>query len=213
MANRHILCKVAVSMAVIAKSAPLDVSVVLPFGDDEDVIGTAARRLATYLREQGWSFEILAVDEDCGDNSHAVLSLLRSGHPELRQATAGARGRGLAVGADLARGRAVVVLDPRAAATRPLAALGRAVRRVLRDELDLAAVGSHLAVTHRTRCLGLLETVRGGNGLPRRLARRGRARGLRVEAYELGGDTRRPPRQRSFSRVVAALTPLLGAWR
>ena len=53
-----------------------DVSVVVPFADDEDVIGTAVRRLASHLTEREISFEIIAVDEDSGDNSHAILALL-----------------------------------------------------------------------------------------------------------------------------------------
>ena len=72
---------------------PVDVSVVLPFGDDEDVIGTAVRRVASHLREHGLSFELIAVDEDSGDNSHAVLALLRSDFGELRISHAAGRGR------------------------------------------------------------------------------------------------------------------------
>ena len=56
-----------------------DISVILPFGDDEEAVGIAVKRTAEYLRSLGLSFEILAIDEDSGDNSHAVLALLRAG--------------------------------------------------------------------------------------------------------------------------------------
>ena len=35
--------------------ARFDVSVILPFGDDEDLIGTAIQKVATHLRELGLS--------------------------------------------------------------------------------------------------------------------------------------------------------------
>lgn len=41
-----------------------DVSVVLPFGDDEEAVGIAVKRTAEHLRHLGLSFEILAIDED-----------------------------------------------------------------------------------------------------------------------------------------------------
>jgi hypothetical protein len=191
------------------KSAVPDLSVVLPFSDDEDVIGTAARRLAGYLREQGSSFEIVAVDEDSGDNSRAVLGLLRQELPELRLVVAMARGRGLAMGAGVARGRVLLTLSPRTAATRPLAPVGRALRRVGRGELDIVAVGSHFAACHRTRSLPLIESLRGGTGFARRLARRGRSRQLRVESYELGGEGSSLGRVRTGlrARIVAVLSP------
>ena len=47
------------------------------------------------LRGLGLSFEIIAVDEDSADNSHAVLALLRGEVPELRVTHASARGRGM----------------------------------------------------------------------------------------------------------------------
>ena len=75
-------------------SISYEVSVVLPFGDDEDAIGPAVQKLAAELRAMGMSFEILAVDEDSGDNSHAVLALQRARVPELRVIHAPRRGRG-----------------------------------------------------------------------------------------------------------------------
>ena len=53
-----------------------DISVVIPFADDEERIGLAVRRVAEALRAAGRTFEIIAVDEHSGDNSHAVLALM-----------------------------------------------------------------------------------------------------------------------------------------
>src|SRR5678810_512030 len=80
-------------------SPRFDVSVILPFGDDEEFVGIAVRRTAEHLRALGLAFEILAIDEDSGDNSHAVLALLRAEVPELRVTHAPGRGRGVDVGA------------------------------------------------------------------------------------------------------------------
>ena len=46
-----------------------DVSVIMPFGDDEEAVGVAVRRTAEHLRGLALRFEILAIDEDSGDNS------------------------------------------------------------------------------------------------------------------------------------------------
>src|SRR5678810_56231 len=75
-------------------SPRFDVSVILPFGDDEEFVGIAVRRTAEHLRGLGLAFELLAIDEDSGDNSHAVLALLRAEVPELRVTHAPGRGRG-----------------------------------------------------------------------------------------------------------------------
>ncbi len=167
-----------------------DVSVVMPFVDDEDVIGAAVRRLAAHLRECGRSFEIIAVDEDSGDNSHAVLALLRPNIPELRIASAVGRGRGYYAGAQRARGRLLWLVDPNSAMT-PLAPFGRAYRRVARGELDLVAADHRFVVCHRTNTLPVIEGVRGsGAGYRRRLAKRAEARGLEVETLVIGGARR-----------------------
>jgi hypothetical protein len=187
---------------------PLEVSVVLPFADDEDVIGTAVRRVANHLREYGVSFEIIAVDEDSGDNSHAVLALLRKDLAELRIASAPGRGRGFAKGAQRARGHVLWLVEPRAALA-PLAPFGRAYRRVCRGEHDLVVAGARFALCHRTHCLSVLESVRGlGVTYQRRLARRAMARKLGVEQQVLGGGRRRRPTSRPWtSRVLEALAP------
>jgi hypothetical protein len=166
----------------------VDVSVIVPFADHEDVIGTACGRVARHLGELGLSFEILAVDEASGDNSHAVLGLLRRSMPPLR-IVAGARpGRGFAMGSACARGRVLWLLEPHSA-LRSLAPFGRAHARVSRGELDLAVVRGRFAVLKRARALGLVDAVHGMSGsFERRLVKRATGQRLVVEAYEVGGN-------------------------
>jgi hypothetical protein len=163
----------------------MDVSVVLTFADDEEVVGKASRRVAEHLRSRGLSFELLAIDEDCGDNSHTVLSLVRTQVPELKVMASAVRGRGFARGSGHARGRALWLLDTRAAAG-PLAPFGRAYRAVSRAERDAVVVTGRFAVCHRERCAAVLGATRGrGELFHRRLIGGMRRRGLDCDVLEL----------------------------
>src|SRR5256885_11812852 len=119
----------------MSESPRFDVSVILPFGDDEEALGIAVKRTAEYLRGLGMSFEILAIDEDSGDNSHAVLALLRAQVPELRVTHAPGRGRGVDVGAGRAQGTLLVV-STADVASASLDGMGDACRRLLAGEGD-----------------------------------------------------------------------------
>jgi hypothetical protein len=188
--------------------APVDLSIVLPFADHEEVVGAACRRLARHVRELELSFEIVAVDEGSTDNSPAILSLLRREVPELRIATVpGGRRAGYRVGAGLARGRVLLLIAP-GSATATLAPVGRAFRRVFRGELDVVVVEGRFAVAHRTRCLPALRGRR--HSAFHGLARRARVAGLAVETYELGGSSGTAGRRVGDGRLfrwLGALTP------
>jgi hypothetical protein len=199
--------------AAMPHSRSYDVSVVLPFRDDEDVIGMAVRRLAAHLREYGVTFQIIAVDEDSGDNCHAVLALLRKDIPELRVITAGHRGRGFEAGVARAQGRALWLVEP-LAAVGPLAPFGRAYRRVSRGEYDLVIVKQRFAICHRTRCLPILDGAKGkGAAFERRLVRRAQQRRLAVETQVLGGGSSGGLRvgrrlgERPWTRVFGVIAP------
>jgi len=194
----------------------LDVSVVMPFGDDEDLIGAAVRKVAAHLREHEVSFELLAVDEHSGDNSHAVLALLRPEVDELRICNAPGRGRGLTVGVHRARGRVLWLITPRAASAA-LSPFGRAYRRVLRHEVDVVEVARRCVVGNRIRVLPLVDGMRGNPlAFQRRLARRATARGLQVDTQVLGGTPPEPRfvraglpgLQRPIARLLGALPGL-----
>ena len=164
------------------RRAAYDISVIIPFSDDEEVIGRACRKVARHLRELGAQFEILAVDEDSGDNSHAVLALVRSEVAELKVIVSVDADRGFAEGARQARGRVLWLVTPKSAISA-LAPFARAWRQVVSGGADVALVHGRFAVCHRTRCLPVVEALRSGEGMTQRLAKRAAARRLEVEVH------------------------------
>jgi dolichol-phosphate mannosyltransferase len=153
----------------------VDVSVILPFGDDEDRVGVLSRRVAEHLRELGLAFEILAVDEGSGDNSVALLSILRGELPELKLV------HGMSDGVLAARGRTLWVVDHHlghdAGALAPFAT---AERRVSAGEADVVAAGRFL-VARRTRAWPVLERAKGrGEDRNKSVLRAAAGRKLRV---------------------------------
>lgn len=161
-----------------------ELSVVVPFADHEDILGDACRKLAGHLRALGLHFEILAVDEGSGDNSHALLSLLRAELPELSLIVGGPH-RGFSTGAVGARGRNLLLIEP-GAAVRSLAPLAGALQHIARGT-DLLLLPGRFMVANRTRALAVLDPVRTrGRGFEGRLARRAARRGLSVETWPTG---------------------------
>lgn len=178
-----------------------DVSVILPFGDDEELVGIAVRRTAEHLRSLGLSFEILAIDEDSGDNSHAVLALLRAEVPELRVTHAPGRGRGVDVGAARAQGTLLVVTTPDVASAT-LDGIGDACRRVLAGTGDAEVALGRYTVAHRMRSLVAFRGARlVGVAMHRRLAKRLQVRHLAVRLTGPAGVAASSPvgRLRAFA--------------
>lgn len=164
----------------MSEGARYDVSVILPFGDDEEFVGIAVRRTAEHLRGLGLTFEILAVDEDSHDNSHAVLALLRSEVPELRVTHASARGRGIDVGAGRAQGTLLVVAAPDVASAS-LDGVGDACRRLLANDGDAEVALTKYTVAHRIRALAAFRGARLlGPAMHRRLLKRLQVQNLAV---------------------------------
>lgn len=180
-----------------------DVSVILPFGDDEEFVGIAVRRTAEHLRGLGLSFEILAIDEDSGDNSHAVLALLRSEVPELRVTHASARGRGIDVGAGRAQGTLLVVATPDVASAS-LDGVGDACRRLLAHEGDAEIALTRYTVAHRIRTLAAFRGARLlGAAMHRRLLKRLQVQNLSVRVAGPTGVAAKSAvsRFRAFARI------------
>ncbi|MEZ4398730.1 MAG: glycosyltransferase [Kofleriaceae bacterium] len=181
-------------------SVCFDVSVVLPFGDDEDAIGPAVQRIASELRSQGVCFEILAVDEDSGDNSHAVLALQRARVPELRVIHAPRRGRGADTGAARAQGRVLWILDPHKA-LGAMTGAAEAIAQVKAGDVDAVVMHDAFIVANRIRALPAFSGLRGfRDARQRRLARRLAAGGLRVDVQQVETAPTRP-------RWLAAFLP------
>lgn len=171
------------STCALMSTACYEISVVVPFGDDEESIGNAVQRLAAHLRPLALPFEILAVDEDSGDNSHAVLALMRAQVPELRVIHAPGRGRGADAGSSRAQGRLLWIVDPDTALGN-LAPATLAIQQVAGGEVDAVVVHDHYVIANRVRALPALSGLRGGrDARRRRLARRMAARGLRLDVH------------------------------
>jgi glycosyltransferase involved in cell wall biosynthesis len=117
-------------------------SVVIAVREAEETIGRDVRQMAQHLRAAGVSFEILAVNDGCCDNSLAVLKLLATQVPELRLCAGDARGRAFIRGASEAHGQTIALVDA-ADGSLPLAALGWAMSRLDRND----------AIVFRGRCV------------------------------------------------------------
>ena len=179
----------------------VDVSVIVPFRDHEHLVGSATRKLADYLVHLGHSFEIIAVDEGSGDNSHAVLALLRNEIPNLCVVV----GSGYATGAAQAHGKALLLLDLVAIAEGLTASLSGALESILGEELQMQLVAEQLLVCHRVASGGLLTPgLTRRQRSPRGLLTRGHAKGLRTQSY---GPATGSISGTGLGRVIAALVP------
>lgn len=195
--------RMLLSNATMSETPRFDVSVILPFGDDEEAVGIAVRRTAEHLRSLGLAFEILAIDEDSGDNSHAVLALLRAELPELRVTHAPGRGRGVDVGAARAQGTLLLVATPDVASAA-LDGAGEACRRLLANEGDAEVALARYTVAHRIRAMVAFRGARLiGPAMHRRLAKRLQMRNLSVRLSGPTGVAARTTmsRLRAFARV------------
>lgn len=189
----------------VLMSTCFEVSVVLPFGDDEDAIGPAVQRLAAELRTMSISFEVLAVDEDSGDNSHAVLALQRARVPELRVIHAPRRGRGADAGAARAQGRVLWIIDPHKA-LGPMTGAAEAIRAVREGTVDAVVMHDAFIVANRVRALPALTGLRGfRDARQRRLARRLAAGGLRLDVQQV--ETTASTRPRWLSAFLPRRAP------
>jgi hypothetical protein len=140
------------------------------------------RRLAFHLRALELSFEILAIDEDSGDNSVTLLGLLgQTDVPELALSTA-VPGRGFAAAAAVARGRTLWLFDA-GRADASLAPFSWAHERIVAGASDVVLVEGRYALARRTRAWKSLAGTRGrGDRFERRLERRALIAGLRVDS-------------------------------
>jgi hypothetical protein len=180
---------------------PFDLSVLLPFGDDEEIIGSAVRRCAQAVRDLGLRFELLGIDEDSGDNSHAVLALLRSDVPELRVIHAPGRHRGVEAGAARATGRLLLILTPTSALS-PLDGIADALARVNDESCDAEIAVGRFTVAHRIKALPALRSARlPADSLHRRLAKRLQVHQLSVRMGGVSLPLRAQRGLRAFARA------------
>ena len=64
--------------------SPVDISIIIPFADAEDWLGTTVRQLVDTAALRDLRIEVLALDLGSGDNSHALLGLLKNEISQLQ---------------------------------------------------------------------------------------------------------------------------------
>ena len=113
-------------------------SVVFPVYNEEENVPILLREIAQALDGQGWSYEVVAVDDGSTDGSLAALRKARSSHPTLRvlalEKNSG-QTAALDAGWRAARGELVVSLD--ADLQNDPADIPRMVERLEKDGVDM----------------------------------------------------------------------------
>lgn len=192
----------------MSDSSRFDLSIILPFGDDEEAVGVAVKRTADYLRAAGLRFEILAIDEDSGDNSHAVLALLRADVPELRVTHASGRGRAIDVGVARAQGTLLVVTTPEVASAS-LDGVSDACHRLLANRGDAEIALGRYTIAHRVRALVAFRGGRlAGAAMHRQLAKRMQVKNLAVTVTPPPGAAAHTTASRLRAFAARAARPL-----
>ena len=179
----------------------LDVSVVLRFRDHEHLVGRASRRIAEYFSALGHSFEIIAVDEGSGDNSHAVLALLRQELGCLEVVV----GKGYGAGAAKSQGRVMILVDLETISEELSPSLTKALSQVWSGEIDLTLVAEHLLVCNRGQSGELIARGLAKRSSERVLLQQAQASGLVTHSY-----CPEPRTGSGLSRVLGALMPRSG---
>ena len=178
-------------------------SVVIAVREAEETIGRDVRRMAQHLRAAGVSFEIVAVNDGCCDNSLAVLRILTAQVPELRLCPGDARGRAFIRGASEARGHLVAMVEA-GGGSFPLAALGWAMSRLERSA-DAIIFRGRCVLGRRLTCLPAIVHARGRRDLYERSFERA-ASGLTVDVV---GTRPRLPRLPAGLLPTGLLAPVL----
>jgi glycosyltransferase involved in cell wall biosynthesis len=159
------------------KQTSPSLSVVIAVREAEETIGRDVRQMAHHLRAAGVSFEVLAVNDGCCDNSLAVLRLLTTQVPELRVCAGDARGRAFLRGASEAQGHLLALVEA-SGGSLPLAALGWAMSRL--ERLDAIVFRGRCVLGRRLACLPAIIGARGRGDLFERSFERA-AYGLTVD--------------------------------
>lgn len=158
-----------------------EISVVLAVGDAEDTVGHLVRSLVVRMQELDRSFEIIAVNDGCRDNSLAVLKLMGETIPELQILTRDSSGRTFVRGATEARGSIVILIEARRFdAAGSLASLGWALDCLAIGREAIVVRGSFIAA-RKLPALPAIVRAGGPSPLHERLFERAAAKlGLQV---------------------------------
>jgi hypothetical protein len=184
-----------------AATAP-EISFILTVRDDEEVIGYQVKTITSQARSMGRSFEVVAVNDGCCDNSLSMLELLAQRVPELRIIRASATGRAFLRGASEARGTVLVLVE----AARPvsLSALGWALSRIAAGR-EAVILRERYVVARRLTALPVIARATGPGLLFERIFER--------RAQDLGIDVigTRPVAASRRARLLAPVLRFLTA--
>ena len=114
------------------------VSVVLPCLNEEESVGSCVREAMAAIELEGWTGEVIVVDNGCTDGSVAAATV--AGAVVVREQTPG---YGAAILRGIAESRGAVIVMADADLTYPLGRLAELVSPVLQDGVDIM-IGSRL---------------------------------------------------------------------
>jgi hypothetical protein len=186
-------------MKVRSPSVP-EISVVLAIRNDEETVGHLVRGLVAHLRGLRRSFEIVAVNDACRDNSLSIVSLLAPQIPELRVVGSNLGGRAFLRGTSEARGSIVVLME--AGRSVSLAPLGWALSRLEAGREAVILRGRYI-VARRLLTLPVIVRASGPGLLFEHLFER-RARDLGIDVVGTRPRSPAPLLLRPVLRFLAA---------
>jgi hypothetical protein len=163
-----------------------EISVVVAVRNDEEKVGHQLRSVARHLRSLGHSFEIVAVNDACTDNSMSIVTLLADSMPELRVLPRNASGRAFLRGTSEGRGAVVVLLE--AGRTVSFAPIGWALSRLAAGREAVILRGRYI-VARRLMALPVIVRASGPGLLFEHVFER-RAQELGIDV--VGSRVRRP---------------------
>lgn len=138
-----------------------ELSLLLPIENGEEFIGREIRAAANHLRALGRSFEMVAVNDGCRDNSLAVVQLMSRDVPELKVLCRDASGRAFVRAATEASAPVVVMMHGLGSASpMPWAPLGWALSRMEAGQEAVVLRGRYI-VARRLPCLPAIAAARG----------------------------------------------------
>ena len=130
----------------VGTKATLDLSVVCPFYNEEEIVGEAIRSLLDRLRRFDVTWELIVVNDGSTDGSEEIARAIRREHPELRVlGYPFNRGRGHALRAGIGQARGEILVTTEIDLSWGEDIVGRLHRAILeRPEVDIVVASPHL---------------------------------------------------------------------
>lgn len=140
-----------------------ELSLVLPIRNGEETVGREIRAAASHLTALGRTFEIVAVNDGCRDNSLSIVQLIARDLPQVRLVCRDVSGRAFVRGATEASGSLIVLVHGTERVGTPWAPLGWALSRVETAGMDGVVLRGRYIVARRLPALPTIARARGRN--------------------------------------------------